>query len=139
MPKKCQSEGCTRNVFSNHYCQMHQNQRTDSKYLNRLALQKHITKSQKRIKPFSDKHLEKLAEYKRRRNIFLIDNPICVANVEGCTKEATQIHHALGRIGDLLTDVKHFKAVCHNCHVIIENEPMRAKELGLSGTRFIIK
>lgn len=139
MPKKCQSEGCTRNVFSHNYCQMHQNQRSDPKYLNRLALQKHITKSQKRIKPFSDKHLEKLAEYKRRRNVFMADNPICMAKFEGCTIEATECHHSLGRIGDLLTDVRYFKAVCHSCHVRIENNPLEAKERGLSGTRFIIK
>lgn len=31
--KKCQSEGCNNNVFSNKYCLRHQNERTDPKYL----------------------------------------------------------------------------------------------------------
>ena len=96
-------------------------------------------KPKKRINTFSPKHLEKLGEYKRRRNIFMADNPICMANIEGCTREATECHHALGRVGDLLTDVRYFKAVCHSCHVWIENHPAEAKEKGLSGTRFIIK
>ena len=104
-----------------------------------MTLENYAFKPKKRIKPFSDKHLEKLAEYKRRRNVFLSDNPICMAKVEGCTREATQVHHSLGRNGDLLTDVKYFKAVCHSCHVWIENHPLDAKERGLSGTRFIIK
>lgn len=126
MPKTCSQENCSNPVFSKGFCKWHTPKTA-------------LSKPQKRIKPFSDKHLEKLAEYKRRRNVFMADNPICMAKLEGCTREATECHHSLGRLGDLLTDVKYFKAVCHNCHVIIENEPLRAKELGLSGTRFIIK
>ena len=125
--KQCTNEDCTNPVFSKGKCKWHVEKKAPS------------NKLKKRIKPFSDKHLEKLAEYKRRRNIFMADNPICMAKVEGCTMEATECHHALGRVGALLTNVKYFKAVCHSCHVWIENHPLDAKEKGLSGTRFIIK
>lgn len=125
--KQCNHEECTNPVFSKGRCRWHMEKKPLS------------AKPKKRISPFSAKHLEKLGEYKQNRNAFLKGHPMCMAELNGCTREATEVHHALGRIGDLLTDVKHFKAVCHSCHVVIENEPEMAKELGLSGTRFIIK
>ena len=35
---------------------------------------------------------------------------------ECCEKKATEIHHLLGRKGDLLNDIKNLMAICRKCH-----------------------
>lgn len=122
MPKICQVEECTNYIFGKGYCRFHQNKRTD--------------KNTKRINPFSDKHLDALKVYKIVRLEFIVHNRFCQAKMKGCTKDATQVHHICGRIGDKLTDSKNFLAVCHSCHCYIENHPEIAKELGFTKDRY---
>ena len=81
--------------------------------------------------------IEKLKEYKVVRNEFMAEHKYCMAKWEGCTGLATECHHSRGRIADLLTDKRYFKALCHNCHCRVETEPLLAKELGLSANRFV--
>lgn len=76
-------------------------------------------------------------KYLKLRKQFLEDNPICQAGLEGCTIQATTIHHSRGRIQDRLTDVKDFLGCCMNCHGIIENEPIMAKQNGFSKSRLV--
>ena len=70
-------------------------------------------------------------EYGKARASFLVGNPKCRV----CGKEATEVHHKRGRIGKLLTAVKHFLAVCRTCHQRIEENPVWAKENNYSESR----
>lgn len=45
MPKQCNHEGCSYNVFSNGYCRAHQNSRTDSKWGEALERNKALSQS----------------------------------------------------------------------------------------------
>jgi hypothetical protein len=121
MAKECKHEECTYPVWAKGYCKKHQYLRTDKKI--------------KSISPFSEKMLEALKVYKVERLKYLNRHPMCQAKIDGCTGDSQQIHHKKGRIGDLLTDPTHFLAVCHQCHVYIENNPIEAKEKGWSLTR----
>lgn len=86
------------------------------------------SRSQKRSKE------EKL--YSAKRILYLQDHPMCEAHLPGiCTDYATDIHHMSGKIGDLLTDERYFKALCRSCHTFVENNPEVAKEKGLSINR----
>lgn len=124
MPKQCQHNECTYNVFGGGYCRIHQYLRTDKK-------------KPKKIKPVSDKLAENLKQYKIVRAKYLESHPICQANVPKiCTKHSTQIHHRAGRLGEKLIDTKNFLAVCHHCHCYIEVNVTEAKEKGWSIDRF---
>lgn len=83
------------------------------------------------LRKFSKKRQSQMNEYKKIRVEFLKANPNCAV----CNCEATDVHHVKGRIGDLLTDIHHFLAVCRICHVRIENNPEWAKEKGYSKSR----
>jgi hypothetical protein len=71
-------------------------------------------------------------EYLKLRQLFLTANPKCQVCRE---KKAVDVHHKRGRIGQLLTDIKHFLAVCRGCHTRIETNPLWAKEQGYSEQR----
>ena len=86
------------------------------------------------IKKISDKQLEHLSKYRNLRNEFMKEKK-CEAKLRGCTITATDIHHAMGRVGDLLIDVSNFVALCRNCHTFIELNPDFAKKNGFSKNR----
>lgn len=86
----------------------------------------------KGIKKESDKRKQQNAEYRRVRLKFIKENPRCA--VTG--REATEIHHMKGRIGDLLTDTRYFLPVCRDAHQKIELNPEWAKENGYSLNRY---
>ena len=76
----------------------------------------------KPIAPRSQKRAIQEREYSAKRKIFLNDNPICQAHIQGiCTSHATQCHHKKGRLGNDLVDETYWLAVCHACHEYIEN------------------
>lgn len=128
MAKMCVVDDCTNFRFSNGYCRHHL-------YLNPKYNKTLTSKKKKPISPVSKKLAENLALYKPIRLQFLFNHPVCQANLPGCTKESTQVHHKVGRQGALLLDTTHFLAVCYNCHRKIEDAPEMAKELGFSGDR----
>lgn len=72
--------------------------------------------------------------YLTLRTVFLENKPICEANLSGCTKRSTEIHHAAGRNKNTL-DIKTWRALCNTCHRYVEIHPNEAKELGLSLNR----
>ena len=72
--------------------------------------------STKPIKRNSDKRAKQNRLYIKLNHKFLVENPYCQIKVNGCTINATQVHHKKGRIGELLTNVKWFCATCDNCH-----------------------
>lgn len=94
------------------------------------------TVPQKPIPPRSPKRILEDAEYSAKRKLFLVKHPMCEAHLAGiCTQYATDVHHMAGRLGDLLLDIRYWKAVCRACHTWIELHPIEAKEAGLSISR----
>lgn len=84
-----------------------------------------------KIRPMSSKMVKKLAEYRIVRDEFLKVNTTCW----NCGGSPTECHHGAGRVGDLLTDVRYFVALCRGCHQRAEQSPEWAKEKGFSFTR----
>jgi len=75
------------------------------------------------------------SQYLKQRQVFLANNPRCMAHAlvyPGETpRRAVDIHHRNGTIGTLLTDEKHWIAICRNCHSFCHTFIKRARELGL--------
>jgi hypothetical protein len=93
------------------------------------------TAKQKRISPRSEKRIIADKKYSKLRKAFLEEKPICEAQLIGCAGTSCQVHHKAGRTGDLYLDVSKWLAVCHQCHVWIENNVTEAKKLGFSLNR----
>jgi hypothetical protein len=81
----------------------------------------------------SDKKLVELKEYRVVRDRYLADNKVC--EHPDCKNPSEDLHHAKGRVGKLLTDVRYFKALCRKCHRWVEENPEQSKEIGLSLSR----
>jgi hypothetical protein len=81
----------------------------------------------------SDKKLIELKEYRVVRDGYLSANKIC--EHPECKNLSEDLHHAKGRVGSLLTDVRYFKALCRRCHRWVEDNPDEAKAIGLSLSR----
>lgn len=129
MPKICKHEYCTNFVFSGGFCNFHQYLRTDKK-----PSSKKVEKVRQQIRKVSTKQAAKNQEYSKLRDDFMSHNPLCKANLSGCTKIATDLHHKKGRVTYLL-DVTTYIALCRNCHQKIEENPTMAKEKGFSDSR----
>ncbi len=99
----------------------------------KICSEKPEKKKPKPIKKVSDKRKIASVEYSVVKNQYLVDNPIC--EVDNCLNASDQIHHKKGRTEDLLTDIKHFLAVCDPCHKYIELHPEWAKLHGYSESR----
>ncbi len=87
----------------------------------------------KTIAPVSEKQAKKLAVYRKVRDEYFKEHPTC--EYPGCSSDKITLHHAKGRIGDLLTDKRYFKSLCIPHHMKIELEPELAKKLELSYSR----
>jgi len=98
--------------------------RTDRPYLlaqerrkeNELEKRKTFTS----IKKVSDKQKALLVEYAKLRKNFLKVHVNCEAQLIGCTKDATEVHHRAGR-GAFLLDVITWLSICRSCHNQIHN------------------
>lgn len=88
----------------------------------------------KKAAPISKKMRETMDEYTKKRVAFLALNPRCQADLVGCTKTATDVHHKAGR-GANHNNINTWFAVCRSCHKWIEENPIEAKELGFSESR----
>lgn len=89
----------------------------------------------KPIAKATDKRAKENREYMALRKVYLENHQVCEANIKGCTRKATEVHHASGRIGKRLVDVSTFVPLCGNCHHWVEENPVQAKEMGLSANR----
>ena len=87
------------------------------------------------IRARSVKRAKQEREYAKKSKQYLQDDPVCEGQLTGCTGVATQVHHSLGRIGDLLTNDKYFKASCHNCNQRAETHPKEAIAKGFLFSR----
>jgi len=75
-------------------------------------------------------------DYSKIRKAYLLSSNTCKAQLPNtCTHHSTEVHHKMGRIGDLLTNIKYWLPVCRQCHQWIEEHPIEAKELGFSLNR----
>ena len=138
MGKPCKEDNCENPRWSSGYCQQHDKVYNPEKYLIKkkgvVSTATPITpKKRSFIKPISDKQASKLAEYRVVRDAYLKANPVC--QFKGCTSRDVCVHHAKGRVGDLLSDNRYFRSLCDHHHKLIELKPTLAKELGLSLNR----
>lgn len=68
-----------------------------------------------------------LKEYYAMRARFLANVDLC----EVCnTERPVEIHHRRGRVGPLLTDLRHLLATCKKCHDWIHKHIEEARTLG---------
>lgn len=97
-----------------------------------VDMKKPTTKA-KPIAPRSQKRSKEEKLYSAKRVLFLLDFPMCQANIQGvCKGQATEVHHKKGRIGNDLLDETNWLALCHNCHEYVENNREFAMEKGYS-------
>ena len=88
---------------------------------------KPTSKRQKRIRRVSVKKAADLKEYANMRAIYLANCDTC----DVCHSERpTEVHHKRGRVGDLLTDRRHWLAVGQKCHRWIHENIEEARTLG---------
>lgn len=74
-----------------------------------------------------------LAKYRRLRDKYFVDNPVC--EFPDCNSRNITLHHKRGRIGAFLTDKRYFCSLCQMHHVYVETHPAEAKKIGLSDSR----
>lgn len=93
-------------------------------------------KRRKRIKQKSAKTSERDRYYSRLRQIWLPDRQ-CAAykRLDGCTGQATEVHHIRGRGVEYMLDVRTWAGMCRHCHDLITFGPQLGRELGLIETR----
>ena len=122
----CVFPNCSLNSVTGNFCIGH------SKYSNAVSI-----KPAKPIAQRSDKQKAVMAELKKLYKVFMSNpkNKKCRAKIEGCTLEATDIHHSKGRSKSTVLDIKTFIPLCRSCHTFIESHPEKAIELGLSKSR----
>lgn len=90
-------------------------------------------KTKKPIAKTSDKMNQALAQYRRKKRIFIAANPICAVFKD---RPSVDIHHMMGRATiELLLDDNYWLAVSREAHQKIELNPEWAKEQGYSLTR----
>jgi hypothetical protein len=87
------------------------------------------------IPKVSKKRKKDMVKYSKLRLEYLRENEVCQGKLDGCTLNATTVHHMAGRVGDLYLDKNNWKALCMSCHEKVEMFPLMAKELGLSKSR----
>ena len=88
---------------------------------------KPTSKRQKRIRRVSIKKAQELKEYYAMRARFLANVDLC----EVChTDRPVEIHHRRGRVGPLLTDLRHLLATCNRCHQWLHENVEEARALG---------
>jgi hypothetical protein len=86
-------------------------------------------KKKKHISPVSKKRAEELATYRKVRDKYLKEHPIC--EVDDCNNPSDHIHHMNGRTGKRLYDDEFFMAVGGCCHPKrIHENPAWSRENG---------
>lgn len=124
MPKTCSHTDCTFPVFGKGYCKRHQYMRKDKKEVKRCRPVK--------IKKVSDKMKPELALYAKLSRKYKQENPHCMAKLECCTGQTSDVHHKAKR-GKNLNNVETWMAVCRPCHSAIHNSmsSQEARDKGL--------
>lgn len=120
----------------------------DGKKLCRDCYGKSLTGVAKKSKPTkarpipvrSSKRAKLDAVYSSMRVIFLTAHPMCHAHIDAkCTQKSSEVHHKCGRIGEFYLDTRYWLPTCHSCHVWIEKNVEKSKEMGLSVDRLTLE
>lgn len=101
----------------------------------RISPPKQLSSKPTPIKRSTAKRSRQQRVYQALRLEQLKDVPSCELGLPGCTGMATEVHHAKGRIGDLLIDRRYYKSTCHTCHRWVTEHSREAIELGHSVSR----
>lgn len=92
-----------------------------------------LKKKPVKIKPVSASRAKALRVYEKEKAEFFKEVKVC--QYPGCESEDLDLHHKVGRVGKNLTDRSNFAGLCRKHHAIIEENPLLALRLGLSGSR----
>lgn len=92
-----------------------------------------VVKKIYKIKPISKNRQDALKIYRKRREKYFKDHPVC--EFPGCQSTDITLHHSKGRVGAFLTDKRWFKSLCWKHHKYCEENPIEAQKLGLSYKR----
>lgn len=76
----------------------------------------------------SKKRAVLIRRYTVLRRQFLAENPWCIR----CGGQATEVHHARGRVGGDLLNVETWRPACHDCHMHFGAYPAEAISRGWS-------
>lgn len=90
---------------------------------------KRETRPRKFIRSMSASRADRMKEYAKAKRQFLRENPKCQR--AGCRSKAKDLHHKRGRAGTLLTDTRHFAALCRTCHNWVGENIAAARAEGL--------
>ena len=93
---------------------------------------KQIPTVRKPIPSRSPKRSKEERLYAGKRIIFLDKFPICQVHLPHCSTESTDVHHRMGRVGELLLKEEFWLSTCRQCHNYIELNPAWAIEKGFS-------
>lgn len=131
MPKICSHKNCDTPVFSKGYCMYHW--RTEVLSKQTLKQTNKTPAKAFKITPISKNRAEALKKYRRLRDKYFEEHPVC--EFPGCNSTRITLHHKRGRIGAFLTDKRHFCSLCIPHHRFVEENPLEAYKLGLSDNR----
>lgn len=121
---KCLFPGCSRHPTQNGFCVNHKG------YSNSTEV-----KVPKGINKRSEKMVQEMKDYKPAMIQYLKTHTSCMIKFDGCTKVATCVHHAAGRIGEKLHDQNDWLASCQNCNLQVEINDAEAREKGFKKSR----
>lgn len=127
MNLQCSIEGCSYLAERNGICSRHNREARKASAPKTKARKARIAKQ-------SEEGKERTAIYSAIRSLYLLHNLDCARckEVYGVYMRATTVHHKLGRLSDLLYDVRHFLPLCLPCHHYVETHPEEAYERGWS-------
>lgn len=89
------------------------------------------------VKKVGDKLKEDLKVYRKEARKFITTHNKCKMNMKGCEIEARCVHHAKGRLGDLLLDKRYWIPSCYHCNLQVEIKDAEARSKGLKLSRLI--
>jgi hypothetical protein len=118
--KVCNFPGCGNPVFSKGRCSWH-------------IEKKGIKSKSSYIRPVSEKMAANLAKYRKRRDKYFEDNPVC--EFPGCRSRKITLHHKRGRVGAFLTDKRWFCSLCQFHHTWVNEHHEEAAKMGLVYSR----
>jgi hypothetical protein len=81
----------------------------------------------------SKKHQKRIRQYRKVKESYFTKDEVkhCFVRRPGCHVHAVHIHHAKGKVGDLLLDYEFFVPVCDGpCHTWLHEHPEEAKKYG---------
>lgn len=116
-PKQCSGCGQSKIIWKNHegekFCKNCWYKKTPVKF----------PKQKIPLKSRSDKRVILDQLYSVSRQQFLVKNPFCQARLEGCTINATDVHHCFSGSNreKYFLNMTTWKAVCRSCHNFIHD------------------